>query len=339
MSKEDSKMIQGLSVLAMVCLHLFDTIDYENLFTPLLFFKGYPLAFYFAQLSDFCVMGFAFCSGYAHMKLYESKNYYKKRLVGLLSLYCNFWIILILFTIASVISGYSSFMPGSAWSFFKAFTTVSMEYNDAWWYLPVYAVIVFISPLILKASKKMNSAIVLALSFIIYCGGYLLRYKFGTPYKAINWFGPFAMTLFEYMIGVVCCKTQFFEKIEKRLANVKPGWIYLFCALAFVAMLLGHTLIFRSMIIAPFSGFVIICIAKFCNKQSVVKKVLIYFGNHSTNIWLTHMFFCFSLFKGLVFTAKYPIPIYLMMIAICLAVSYIINLIFKPIQKQIKKLS
>lgn len=40
LSKNDSKMLQGLSVLAMVCLHLFDR-DYTGLFTPLLFGGGY----------------------------------------------------------------------------------------------------------------------------------------------------------------------------------------------------------------------------------------------------------------------------------------------------------
>ena len=77
LSKNDAKMIQGLSVLAMVWLHLFDTWNYEGVFKPLVFFKGIPLAVYVAQLSDFCVMGFAFCSGYAHYILTEKEDYYK----------------------------------------------------------------------------------------------------------------------------------------------------------------------------------------------------------------------------------------------------------------------
>lgn len=63
-------MLQGLSVLAMLCLHLFDR-NYQNLFQPLIFVGGIPFSFYVAQLSDFCVFGFAFCSGYAHMTMYS----------------------------------------------------------------------------------------------------------------------------------------------------------------------------------------------------------------------------------------------------------------------------
>lgn len=66
LQKEDSKMLQAFSVMAMVCLHLFDR-DHTDLFQPLVFFKGIPLSFYVGQLADFCVFGFAFLSGYAHM--------------------------------------------------------------------------------------------------------------------------------------------------------------------------------------------------------------------------------------------------------------------------------
>lgn len=41
LTKNDSKMLQGLSVLAMVWLHLFDTWDYINKFTPILYWGGW----------------------------------------------------------------------------------------------------------------------------------------------------------------------------------------------------------------------------------------------------------------------------------------------------------
>ena len=70
LTRDDTKMIQGLSVLAMVVLHLFDRLDFQGLYHPLLYFMEKPIVFYFAQLSDFCVMGFAFCSGYGLYKQY-----------------------------------------------------------------------------------------------------------------------------------------------------------------------------------------------------------------------------------------------------------------------------
>lgn len=42
LSKNDSKMLQGLSVLAMIWLHLFCK-DYTGLFTPIIFAGGVRL--------------------------------------------------------------------------------------------------------------------------------------------------------------------------------------------------------------------------------------------------------------------------------------------------------
>ena len=39
LTKRDTKMIQGLSVLAMLCLHLFDR-DHTGLFTPVIYLGG-----------------------------------------------------------------------------------------------------------------------------------------------------------------------------------------------------------------------------------------------------------------------------------------------------------
>lgn len=40
LTRKDTKMLQGLSVLAMVCLHLFCTYDFNGKFTPLLYAGG-----------------------------------------------------------------------------------------------------------------------------------------------------------------------------------------------------------------------------------------------------------------------------------------------------------
>ena len=74
LTRQETKQIQGLSILAMVLLHLFCTYNYEGKFIPLVMLQGVPLVFYFAQFGDFCVFAFAFCSGYGHMAQYEKKK-------------------------------------------------------------------------------------------------------------------------------------------------------------------------------------------------------------------------------------------------------------------------
>ena len=74
---------------------------------------GGPMSFYLGQLSDFCVFGFAFLSGYVHMMQFDQAGYYKRRLKGLLSVFCSYWLILVVFSIVGITIGQGDYMPGS----------------------------------------------------------------------------------------------------------------------------------------------------------------------------------------------------------------------------------
>ena len=329
LSKRDTKMLQGLSVLAMVCLHLFDTTSYKGLFQPLVFIKGIPLSFYFGQISDFCVFGFAFCSGYAHLKLYEQPNYFKHRLKSLLILMINFWIVLILFTVVSVCTGQSSFMPGNLWKFLGTAFLYDMHYNGAWWYLWAYVLLVLISPLLLKAVKKFP-VITIVLGFIIYCIAYFVRFKIITDNYILVRFGPFGMTLFEYLLGCIAYRFRFFSKLRLIWRRCPIWFRWVGACVLLVILLITRTLLIPSLFFAPISGFIIISLFSLWKKPKWVEGVFLFLGKHATNIWLTHMFFYLVLFTNLVYSAKYPILILLLMLMITIPISMVIQLIEKP---------
>ena len=85
------------------------------------------------------------------------------------------------------------------------------------------------------------------------------------------------------------------------------------------------------MIIAPFTAIAFICFFNLMDKSGFVQKIFTFFGDHSTNIWLTHMFFYMSIFPELTFAPKYPILIFAWLLILCLISSYVINSIYKPI--------
>lgn len=81
-TKQETKQLQGMAILAMLCLHLFCTLTPS--YTPLIVFTGVPLAYFFGQAADFCVMAFCFCSGYGLMASYidvgaDCRKYMKGR--------------------------------------------------------------------------------------------------------------------------------------------------------------------------------------------------------------------------------------------------------------------
>lgn len=82
-------------------------------------------------------------------------------------------------------------------------------------------------------------------------------------------------------------------------------------------------------IIVPYYALIIFVAFNSASLKGITEKVFTFLGTHSTNIWLIHMFFYLYMFPGLVFSAKYPVLILLYLLAICVAFSYAINLIYK----------
>ena len=333
----DSKMIQGMAVVAMLCLHLFDRHDYQGLFSPLLFIGEYPLSFYIGQLSDFCVMGFAFCSGYAHMKLFRlNSDYYPKRLQSLLKLFIQYWIVIIAFSLVSVAMGEAERMPGSLSNALGNLFVYHITYCGAWWYMYAYAVLVLFSPILLRIIKEKNSVIVLVFCFAVYCAAYYVRFNIKTTDLFLSKVGPFGMTLFEYVLGSVYYKESCFSKefcIWKRIN--RWGRIVLSCSIV-VILLLVRTLIFPSLFFAPASGIALMTLFHFWKKPQVIRKAFLFIGSHSTNIWLTHMFFYLYMFKNLVYLARYPLCILGFMLVITIITSVFLQLVQKPATKWIR---
>lgn len=337
LSKDDSKMLQGLSVLAMVWLHLFDW-DFTGLFTPIVFIGGVPLSFYIGQLSDFCVFGFAFLSGYAHMLQSEQKGYYKRRLKGLLSLFCSYWLIMVVFSAISIVVGQGSNMPGSLKKFVLNALALVNSYNGAWWYMFAYAVLVVISPLVLKWIKRGNPAVVFCAGFALYCVAYYVRFKLGSTSWLLSRFGYTGMTLFEYMLGALAFRYHVISGIGSIWKRIPQTGRAAISVVLIVGMLYGHTRIVPSLFIAPVTGFAAMMLFHFWDKPQFVKKAFLLVGHHSTNIWLTHMFFYSVLFKNFVYAAKYPVAIFALMLVITLTLSFVLQKIEKPFQAIVAKI-
>ena len=96
--------------------------------------------------------------------------------------------------------------------------------------------------------------------------------------------------------------------------------------------------IIEKWIIGPITAILIIITYSIIKLDNRVELFLSYISTHSTNIWLTHMFFYMIFFSDLVYAPKYSILIFIWLMVLCIATSYIINTIYKPIIKIIDKI-
>lgn len=63
--------------------------------------------------------------------------------------------------------------------------------------------------------------------------------------------------------------------------------------------------------------------------DSVLHKLFILLGENSTNMWLTHSFFCYTYFQWLVFKPRISIIILVLLVILSLAALYFVNYIKK----------
>lgn len=345
LTKNQIKMTKGVAILFMLLLHLFCTKSYENLYIPLIFIGDTPLVYYLALFGDCCVAIYCFCSGYGLFISYKNnkQNYFKNNLMRIFKLYINFWIILLIFVvILGPIMGQGESYPGTLKKFILTFTALDPTYNGAWWFFTTYIILALLSSIINKIVIKYNNIAIIAISFIFYVVAYIQRIKGVIVFdnEVLNWFirqiALFGTSQLPFIIGVVFSHKKIYSKLNSMSSKIK--YKNALGILIIVLMIIAHGIL-QTLFVAVFTGVVFICVFNLMDKPKWLNNLLSYLGGYSTNMWLIHMFFYMIYFKELVYGAKYSFLIFPWLVVLCLASSYIVNLIYNPIIRNLNKIS
>lgn len=177
-SYKQSNHLKSIAILMMLCLHLFNTLDYKGLFEPLLFVGTKPLIYYISLFGDACVPIFAFVSGYGLYYKFQKDplNYWKYNLKRLKQLYLNFWIIIVLFPVTLGLLLHNEDYPGSSVKLIANVTGLFTSYNGAWWFFTIYVLFVFSSSFWFRLLNKINGKVYLVQLFLIYGICFMLEY-------------------------------------------------------------------------------------------------------------------------------------------------------------------
>ena len=252
----------------------------------------------------------------------------------------RFWTIAVVFAIIGLIVG-DPFVPGNLKEFALNCLTIKNSYNGAWWYANTYILLVTLMPLSIKFVERCPVWLTVVTSFAFYTVGYGIRFwglgRCDSPVLAwiVMHIGLLGTSYFPYIIGMLFYKKKVISTLRRFTENWNRVLLYTCAVFAFASMIVVHGMV-PPLYVAVFTATVTICILSICPPPHWLFNVFCYFGEHSTNIWLIHMFFFLSIFRGLVFYAKYPIPVYLLLIGLSLAVSYVVSWLSKPILKLVR---
>lgn len=338
LSKEEVSSLKGIGILFMLFLHLFCTKDPN--FITFINIGGVPLIYYFALFCDAVVPIYCFSSGYG---LYISNQkggskFAQKNLIRIFKLMLNAWIIMILFSIVSIIVGKGSEMPANATTFLKNAFLIENTYNGAWWFLQTYVILVLLSPLLIKIIDKIHPIPLILISGTIYLISYIQKVNpvihvsnpaLNSILSAVVLVGTSQIM---FIVGMIFAKYKFISLIRSRFSEMRA--INIWCFLIILLMIAAHGVV-QSLIVAPITALGFILLFSLMKKSSFINKLLLFFADHSTNMWLIHMFFYLLLFKELVFWPRYPIFIFPWLVLLCVGTSYIINFIYRPIARLI----
>lgn len=338
LSKNDTRVLKGVGIIFMVILHLFARKEVNGLYETLILIDGVPLAYYIGHFGDACRPIYLFASGYAfYIVINQGNNFVermKKNAKRVVKLLINYWIVLILFVLIGFLVGKEMY-PGSLTDFLLNFFVLSNSYNGAWWFLQVYILIVIFSPIIVRLVKKYNAIPIIMISGCIYSISYLQFYRDIFELGDSVFMSALVRTtvligtsLFSFLIGSIFAKEKVFTQLHKKFYEIK--FRNTLCYLGIIMLIIIHS-IFESASIAPLTGISFICFFVFIDKSKTVKRILNIFAEHSTNIWLTHMFFYMTIFPSIIFAPKYPALILVWLFVLCIVTSYIIKFMYDPI--------
>lgn len=339
-SRKETKQLQGLAILAMLCLHLFCTLT--PTFVPTVYVTGVPLVYFFGQAADFCVMAYCFCSGYGLMYAYaqvngDRKKYMRGRVKGLWSFLKNYWLILILFACVAIALGKGTEWLGSPIIFLKNATSIWYSYNGAWWFVSTYIFMVLLSPCVFSMVQK-HPKVIAVVAVIVYMVSYKVRFG-GAQDLLLQHIVRLGMSYAELLLGVYFYQYQLMDWVQHHWDRLIPRYLQLWIlVLVTVAAIIVRRYI-ATLFIAPVSGMVFILVYLLLSrKYHPLQAVFGFFGSHSTNMWLVHMFLYLPMYGGLAYFAKYDVFVFISLVIMSLCVSYTVEFIQKVFTKSIKTL-
>lgn len=340
-TKEHTEIAKGIAIILMLMHHLFAFSDRIKVggYISILQLKGINIEVIAGGFGKICVGMYLFLSGYGmyyvlskkgEFKFRDSYNQFKK-------LYFNYWIVFILF----IPIGFMFFLNKfNLLEFILNFIGLVSSYNKEWWFFRTYVELIILFPII---RKILGTDIILGFikTFLIFSIAFVCdtifkiipRLDFIKEIWIYNEVYNILLWQCAFSVGYLCAKSNLYKKIKQILGKIKcDNKIFYFIIILLVIMVRRYKgyEIFKDPVLVPVFIFSIVNILY----KSRIQKIFNYLGKHSTNMWLTHTFFCYYYFQGLTFYPKISILILIWLIILSLSASYIINYILKCIKRK-----
>ena len=323
LSLDETLIIKGIAICLMLWHHLF----YQH---P----EYGSFVFQSALFGKVCVSLFLFVSGYGLTVQYgkvfdkpimETFRFQMKRFV---KFYANYWVIFLVFVpIGVFVFERSLNIPYEGSNIIKAiigdFFGINglQSYNITWWFNQLIVSLYFLFPILYFATKRWP---------ILFLMGSIILWKFSLPILPTGIHG----WILHFMLGIVY--VLYIDKLNHFL-NRFNFWFLL------SILLLSFSVLFymRNYHVIPYftgtrvdaflSVNIILLVLLTIRHIHIIHGTLKFLGKHSMNIYMVHTFIFLYWFKGLIYSFKYPIVIFTVLLVSSLVISITIEYLKKII--------
>lgn len=228
-----------------------------------------------------------------------------------------------------------SLYPGSILKLLENFLGIRSSYNATQWFLLPYIILMVSSKWIFYFFDRLKPHVVGVMCLTIFIASVIGMKLIGVDTLSevgvlYNIYLSFYM-LFPFSLGYLAKRQSWFERIyyfaEKKHLR-KNGLL---------VMLLISVSILRCCIANQtadtFYAFVFIIIFSMLNIPHLMRRILMFFGKHSMNMWLIHWWIGGLLFHDFVYSLKYPIIVFSFLLFASLIVSMVVEYIYQSFGK------
>ena len=336
-SKDNTFALKGIAILFMVFAHLFNSMELCGLCSPLLYIEDEPLIHYMIFAMN-PVDFFIVLSGYGLYYTYSQGK--RNNIKRILKLYIHYWITLVIFVCIGFFVVGSEKYPSSFLDLIYNFIGWKNSYNHETWFLLPYVLLTLSSTKIFTICDKFNPIKVFLFSFGLYIlVRFSSRYSSGLieSYQLVKWVDAYLTLLFPFLLGMLLSKCWNYSAFKKRLSfKYTKNYILIFALMTLFVSIILVRYKYQS-IFYPFYTVLFIMCFSLLHRFYWVDKILMELGKRSTSIWFTHTYFCYYFFKNFIYSFKYPIVIFIVLMIISWVSAIIIDKLNVHIQKKLIK--
>lgn len=362
-SRQDTKLVKGFAILLMLYHHLFafpNRIQDGSSYISLLSVLGIDSAEILGLFGKMCVALFLFLGGYGTWVSYQAKK--KKLAAGdrnddslqncslsnfalnkVKSLYVPYLKVFAIVVPVAIVLGDARVSASLSALFWNA-TGLNITYNGEWWFFTDYLILLMAFPLMVRYFDRKTASftvdllavcvwnaavmwLIPAFTHVDWASDFAKSILWGKLYQTMQWSACFVM-------GCLFARWDLLSRIKSKFVGRYLAVICsLLCLVGLVVLRYKLDVGMRyDFLWAPV--FCLCLVILFETKVGkIARKPFESIGCHSTNIWLTHSFFCYHWCQSFIYLPKWSPLVFLLLLGVSYVFSLLIDLIWKWIEK------